>query len=334
MTSFDLASLGRLGSSLMRTVAADRLSPSYLFEGADHELVRAAATSFCALVLGADAEGDALERIERLVEQGTHPDLHLQGKDKATVISVAALTAILAIAHGAPVAGRWQVFLIDPAEAMEAEGVARYLKALEEPPGGTVFVLVTTRADRLPETVLSRVQRIRIPPGTVEAIRDRLTAEGTQPAQATTLARWAGGSLERARRFASTGVPDVVGALVGAARSGEPRAAIVVEAALATLGKDAGDLAETMGEGPPDRKREALRVLLTDVLYALSVEARDAVSERTHETLMQGVGPDAGLRLLERLGMLAAAVPANVTPAVVLLEATRVLQAEIPSGGA
>jgi DNA polymerase-3 subunit delta' len=341
VTSSDLASpgglsasLGRLGASLERTVSTDRLSPSYLFEGADHDLVREAATAFCARVLGADVEGPARQRVERLVAKGTHPDFHVQGKDKATVISVAALTAVLAEAHGAPIAGRRQVFLIDPAEAMEPEGVARYLKALEEPPRGTVFVLVTTRADRLPETVLSRVQRIRIPPGSVASIRARLEADGADPMEADTLARWAGGSLARARRFAATGVPDVVRALVGAASSAQPRTAGVVDAALATLGKDAADLAESTGEGRPDRKREAVRVLLTDVLYALSVEARDLVAGRTDAGLLRGVDADVGLRLLERLGALAAAVPANVTPAVVLVEAVRILRVELASGGA
>lgn len=329
MTSFDLAALGRLGDSLQRTVDTDRLSPSYLFEGADHDLVREAATSFCALVLGADVAGAARARVERQVAQGSHPDLHVQGRDKATVISVEALSAILAAAHGAPVAGRRQMFLIDPAEAMDPAGIARYLKALEEPPRGTVFVLVTTRADRLPETVLSRVQRIRIPPGSVDAICERLVQEGTDAQGALTLARWSGGSLARARRYATTGVPDVVRALVAGARAQEPRTAAVVDAALATLGKDAADLAEAMGEGRPDRKRQAVRALLTDALYALSVEARDLVAGRADERLLGDAGSDVGLRLIERLGALSAAIPANVTPAVVLLETMRILRAEL-----
>jgi len=121
----------------------------------------------------------------------------------------------------------------------------------------------------------------------------------------------------------------VVRALVVAARSPEPRAAAVVDTALATLGREAADLAEAMGEGRADRKREALRLLVGDVLYALSVEARDVAAGRTNESLMQGLLADAGLRLLERLGALAAAVPANVTPAVVLLETARALGAEL-----
>ncbi len=327
------ASLGPLGAALERTVRTDRLSPSYLFEGADDEVVREVALSFCARVLGADVEGEARRRVERLVAQDAHPDLHTQGKDKATVISVAALSALLEQAHGAPVAGRRQVFLIDPAEAMEPQGIARYLKALEEPPGGTVFVLITTRADRLPETVLSRVQRIRIPPGSVEAIAARLREEGADAEEAERFARWAGGSLARARRFASTGVAEVVRALVGAARAVEPRTATAVEAALATLAKDAADFAEETEEGRPDRKRQAMRELLTDVLYALSVEARDVVSGRAAEGLLPGFGPDVGLRLLERLGAPVAAVAANVTPAVVLLETIRILRGELLSEG-
>jgi len=102
-----------------------------------------------------------------------------------------------------------------------------------------------------------------------------------------------------------------------------------VDAALATLGKDAADLAEAMGEGRPDRKRQAVRALLTDALYALSVEARDLVAGRADERLLGDAGSDVGLRLIERLGALSAAIPANVTPAVVLLETMRILRAEL-----
>lgn len=316
MTSSDLSRLGRLGDSLLRTVEAGRLSPSYLFEGADHDLVREAAMDFAALVLGAEVAD-------------SHPDLHVQERDKATVISVEALTAVLEAAHDAPIAGRYQVFLIDPAEAMDARGVARYLKALEEPPGGTVFVLVSTRADRLPDTVLSRVQRIRIPPGSINSIRARLLEDGAAPADADTLARWSGGSLARARRYQTTCVPDVVRALAKAAASPEPRAAAVVETVLASLGQDAALLAEQASEGRKNTKSESMRVLLVDALYALSVEARDLVAERTDGLLFPGLGPDAGLRLLERFGTLAAAVPSNVTPAVVLLETVRALRAHV-----
>lgn len=324
----DLGSLGRLGASLERAADTGRLSPSYLFEGTDEVLLREAALSFAARILASGATGDARARIVQRVRDGTHPDLHVQERDKATVISVAALTVVLEEAHAAPVSGAHQVFVVDPAEAMEPEGIARYLKALEEPPASTVFLLVSTRPERLPETVLSRVQRIRIPPATSESIADRLAGEGVEAEEAQRIARWCGGSLARARRLASAGTPEIVRTLVGAAVEPTPGTAAAVDSALAAIGKEATTLAETSGEAKADRKREAVRVLLADVLYVLCADARDRVAGRP-SAYLAALDANAAARVLERLGALAATVSANVTPAVVLLEAVRHLRREL-----
>ncbi len=173
-----LARFGAVGESLLRTVAGGRLSPSYLFEGADSEVLEEAGRAFATAVLEAGSNEAARPRVRALVARDAHPDLHVRRKDKATVISVAALAETLEQAHATPVAGRHQVFLIQPAEAMEPEGVARYLNALEEPPEGTVFLLLSTRPDRLPNAVLSRVRRIRLPPLAEGFVARRLEADG------------------------------------------------------------------------------------------------------------------------------------------------------------
>src|SRR5437773_8428630 len=66
-----------------------------------------------------------------------------------------------------PVMGRRKVFLIGDAERLVpqtgADAAANaLLKALEEPPADTVFVLTTTAPDSLLPTILSRVVRVRV----------------------------------------------------------------------------------------------------------------------------------------------------------------------------
>jgi hypothetical protein len=87
----------------------------------------------------------------------------------------------------------------------------------------------------------------------------------------------------------------------------------------------AADAAET---GKGDAKREAIRALLADLLYVLCVEARDATAGRAG-SILTDVSRDGAARLLERLGAIASAVPANVTPAVLLIETYRALRAEV-----
>ena len=60
----------------------------------------------------------------------------------------------------APASARYKFYILDEAHMLTVDAFNALLKTLEEPPPNTVFVLVTTEAQRLPETVLSRCQRL------------------------------------------------------------------------------------------------------------------------------------------------------------------------------
>jgi hypothetical protein len=329
-TEHPLIAFGPVGAVLLRTLAAGRLSPSYLFEGTDRETLHEAGRAFAAGVLAGSPPRDLDARTMRLALAGTHPDLHEQAKDKATVISVAALGALLERVHSTPLEGRGQVFLIDPAEAMEPAGIARYLKALEEPPEATVFVLVTTRAERLPDTVLSRCRRVRFPPLEEDALAARLVAEGTEPQAARAAARAAGGSLGRARRIGGHGLRELADTLVEAACAPAPGVARAAEEARAQLEQAAAERAATKAGGS-DSKREQVRVLLRDLLRVLVVEARERAAAR-ESALPERVDAESALDLIARWGRLEAAVAANVTPAAVLVDALAALRREATIG--
>lgn len=55
--------------------------------------------------------------------------------------------------------GRFKVYIIDEAHMLTTEAFNAFLKTLEEPPPGVVFVLATTDPSRLPRTIISRCQR-------------------------------------------------------------------------------------------------------------------------------------------------------------------------------
>ena len=313
-----LHAFGKIGSVLLRTLEAERISPSYLLEGTDSETLREAAFAFAAGVLAGSPPAPMDERVFRLAVAGRHPDLHVLTKDKATVISVAALTPVLARAYTTPLECSHQVFIIDPAEAMDAAGIARYLKALEEPPEGTVFILLSVRPERLPDTVLSRCRRLRFPPLDDEALMASLARGGMPESDAHRVARFAGGSIGRARRMQAHGVIDVAIDLVTAARASEAGVGLAAETALSHLTREAAELAAA-DTSETDTKRQHVRHLLSDVLRVLSIEARDAAAGRPG-VLLRGVDAESAIELLEAWGSLDAAVAMNVTPAVVLIE--------------
>jgi DNA polymerase III subunit delta' len=104
--------------------------------------------------------------------QGQHPDLAviqpLESSTQIRIEQVRELAAELALtAHQ----GGYKVGILSPADSMNRFSANALLKTLEEPPQGTLLILVASQPSRLPATILSRCQRVRVrAPEPAEAI--------------------------------------------------------------------------------------------------------------------------------------------------------------------
>ncbi|MGH9575984.1 MAG: DNA polymerase III subunit gamma/tau, partial [Terriglobales bacterium] len=58
--------------------------------------------------------------------------------------------------------GKWRIFVIDEVHMLSTPAFNALLKTLEEPPPNSLFVFATTDPQRIPSTVLSRVQRFEL----------------------------------------------------------------------------------------------------------------------------------------------------------------------------
>jgi DNA polymerase-3 subunit delta' len=74
--------------------------------------------------------------------------------------------------------GGLRVVVVRPAEAMNVPTANALLKSLEEPPPGTVFVLVSSAPDRLLPTIRSRCQGVAVPPASAADAVGWLRARG------------------------------------------------------------------------------------------------------------------------------------------------------------
>src|SRR4051812_37763786 len=102
---------------------------------------------------------------------GTHADVRIVEPDGLS-IGVADMRALVLRAGSAPSGGRWQVVIIADADRLtEAAGNA-LLKAVEEPPPRTVFLLCTpsTHPDDLSVTIRSRCRVVPLRQPTAEAV--------------------------------------------------------------------------------------------------------------------------------------------------------------------
>lgn len=70
----------------------------------------------------------------------------------------------------APASARYKVYIIDEVHMLTKEAFNALLKTLEEPPAHVVFILATTEAYKLPETIVSRTQRFSFRPVPMELV--------------------------------------------------------------------------------------------------------------------------------------------------------------------
>src|SRR5438309_3845007 len=109
-----------------------------------------------------------------LVLEPTGPDI-LVGKDASDPLTARGFARAAYLTPQEP--GR-KVMVVLQADRLRTEAADVLLKVLEEPPGDTVFVLLSARPDELPETVRSRVQEIGFPSLTESFVVQTLMAEG------------------------------------------------------------------------------------------------------------------------------------------------------------
>lgn len=69
---------------------------------------------------------------------------------------------------------KYKVYIIDEVHMLSGGAFNALLKTLEEPPANVVFILATTEVHKIPETILSRVQRFDFTRLTIEEIINRL----------------------------------------------------------------------------------------------------------------------------------------------------------------
>jgi DNA polymerase-3 subunit delta' len=96
--------------------------------------------------------------------------------------------------------------IVDGADRLVPAAAHAFLKTLEEPPPGSVIILVTSKASDLLPTILSRCQRINFRPLPEEVVKGFLAgSKGLSANEAGAVARLSGGSLSKAAAFVDDG---------------------------------------------------------------------------------------------------------------------------------
>lgn len=94
--------------------------------------------------------------------------------DAASNNGVDQVRAIIETANQRSLTGTYKIYIIDECHAITSAGWQAFLKGLEETPDFTIFIFCTTEPNKIPATILNRVQRFNIAKIDSQEVRDRL----------------------------------------------------------------------------------------------------------------------------------------------------------------
>ncbi|OGC35467.1 hypothetical protein A2311_04700 [candidate division WOR-1 bacterium RIFOXYB2_FULL_48_7] len=122
-------------------IKGGRVASAYLFVGPPGPEKLAAAQQF--------ADGLQTKSVDRLIIE---PD--------GATLKIAQILELQTLTRYGPTSSPRLVAIIKSADEMTPEAAGAFLKTLEEPSPGVIFVLLVEREERLPETIISRCQKI------------------------------------------------------------------------------------------------------------------------------------------------------------------------------
>jgi DNA polymerase-3 subunit delta' len=159
------------------------------------------AYAFATALLSRNA--DDLEATERQVAAHTHPDLGVLSTERV-IISIDEVRQLVTSSQFSPSVGRFRVMVIEDADRMSERTSNVLLKALEEPPPRTVWILCApSEADLIP-TIRSRVRSVRLRVPSVDEVAELIARrDGVDLATATRAARESQSHIGMAHRLAT-----------------------------------------------------------------------------------------------------------------------------------
>lgn len=141
-------------SILTNQIATGQIKGAYLFEGPAGCGKTTSARLFAKAINGSEADvievnaasNNSVDDVRRITEGAKYQSL----------------------------SSKYKVYILDECHLLSPSAWGALLKTLEEPPANTIFVLCTTDAQKIPQTIISRVQAFRFTKIGLQGIQNRL----------------------------------------------------------------------------------------------------------------------------------------------------------------
>jgi len=119
-------------------------------------------------------EAEACGKCDNCLEIEKGNSLDIMEIDAASNRGIDDVRSLKENAYLSPIRLKKKIFIIDEVHMLTKEAFNALLKLIEEPPKNTLFILCTTDAQKIPETVLSRLLKVNFRKGKIEELKKSL----------------------------------------------------------------------------------------------------------------------------------------------------------------
>ncbi|RME02751.1 MAG: DNA polymerase III subunit delta' [Planctomycetota bacterium] len=192
-----------------RVIEGGKVGHAYLFFGPRGVGKKTFAFYLAQWLLCRDSsrEGPCLECVScQKVQHNNHPDISFFSPAEDRLwIPLEAVMQIQREVSYAPLEGGYRIAIVDEVERMNEEAANAFLKTLEEPQGNAIFILLAENIYSLKDTIVSRVQKVRFAPLSLERVWGYCRREFSEEGVLDGVVYSSMGSLERVRQFMDSG---------------------------------------------------------------------------------------------------------------------------------
>ena len=127
----------------------------------------------CYLFSGSSGSGktSTARAFARTINGGVGEPIEIDAASNSGVDNV---RNIIRDAQEKSIEGKYKIFIIDEVQSITSTAWQAFLKCIEEPPTLTIFIFCTTDPQKIPETILNRVQRFNFNRIPTNLIKERL----------------------------------------------------------------------------------------------------------------------------------------------------------------
>jgi DNA polymerase-3 subunit delta' len=177
----DIIGQERVIEMLTGSLCNDRIAHAYLFKGEDGIGKKLTATGFAKTlncqnpVHGSQLTADSREKHSFIIDccdicssctkidKASHPDVVSLAPEDGQ-IKVGVIRTLAESLSFKAFEGKWKIVIIDEADTLNQSAANAFLKTLEEPPGQSIIILISSKPELIPSTIRSRCQIINFSP--------------------------------------------------------------------------------------------------------------------------------------------------------------------------